>query len=86
MLRLLPQKATYRQMTDGPNKVVQSSRRVIERKLLARLDDVGTVAILASKEDLDLLIRALGRLGLPAQEMREGLEQLRREAFWGHDK
>lgn len=46
-----------------PNQVVQSSREVIEGKLLLALDDPATVAILADKDDLDLLITALGLLG-----------------------
>lgn len=49
-------------MNDGPNKVVQSSREIIEHKLLVALDDPATVAILASKDDLDLLIFCLSKI------------------------
>lgn len=80
----------------GPNKWVQSSREVIEHKLLAALGDPDTVAIIASREDLDILIFALSQVAasgyslaiprepareLRAQEFGAGLEQLRREAF-----
>jgi enolase len=69
-------------MPDGPNKVIQSSREVLEHKLLTALDDEGTVAILASKEDLDLLIEALHKMtGERAEFWRLGMEQLRRETF-----
>lgn len=80
-------------MPDGPSKVVQSSRQVIEHRLLTALEeDPSAVAILASKEDLDLLILALadvtagggalhGRLGARAKDYLQGLRQLRREAF-----
>lgn len=68
-------------MNDGLNKVVQSSRKVIERKLLTALDDPDIVAILASKEDLDLFILYLGTAAnTRANELARGLEQLRREA------
>lgn len=75
-------------MADGPNKVVQSSRQVIEHKLLAALDDAEKVAIICSKEDLDLQIYALRKAMTKDDpkwnELREccaGLEQLRQEAF-----
>lgn len=68
--------------TDGPNKVVQSSRQVIEHKLLTALDDPDVVAILASKEDLDLYILYLGTAAnTRANELAASLRQLRREAF-----
>lgn len=46
-------------MNDQPNKVVQSSRQIIEHKLLAALEDDETVAIIATKADLDVLIFSL---------------------------
>lgn len=68
--------------TDGPNKVIQSSRQVLERKLLTALEDEGTVAVLWTKADLDLLIPLLRTsANRRADEMAAGLEQLRREAF-----
>ena len=74
--------------TDSPNQVVHASRQVLEHKLLTALGDENTVAILASREDLDLLIRALrhvSTLGKHEQERKhfwlKGMEQLRREAF-----
>lgn len=75
-------------MPQGPNKVVPTSREVIEGRLLAALDDNTKVAILASVEDLDLFICAFKTsegLGMALEpklkEMRLSLEQLRREAF-----
>lgn len=65
-----------------------SSRRVIEQKLLTALGAESTVAILASKQDLDVLIAALeyAMLGRreqtkKARELAAGMRQLRREAF-----
>ncbi len=43
----------------NPNKVEFTSRAVIERKLLTSLGDGGTVAILASEQDLKDMIAAL---------------------------
>jgi len=76
-------------MNVEPNKVIQASRRIIEHKLLSALDDPDTVAILAGKDDLDLLIHALRHISLlrtaheheRADFWRRGMEQLRREAF-----
>ena len=68
------------------NRVVQTSRQVIEHKLLTALDDPATVAVLYSREDLDLLIPILRTTtNARANEMAAGLEQLRREAF-GEDQ
>lgn len=71
-----------------PNKVEHVQREVIERKLLTALTDQGTVAILASEQDLDVMIVALeyAMLGNAAQtrkarELARGIRQLRREAF-----
>lgn len=78
-------------MSGGPNKVIRTKRSVIEKRLLDGLSDGEHVAILASKEDLDLLIEALryftginGGSCPPATKFADGLEQLRREAFPKH--
>lgn len=74
-------------LSNGPNRVVQSSREVIEHKLLAALDNPDCVAIFASKEDLDLLIESLRMRASPrALEFAQGLEQLRYEAFGESNK
>jgi len=63
---------------------------VIEKKLLTALEDENTVAILASKRDLNLYIDALRfwdmHLSIPERrkhlaEMLAGLKQLRASAF-----
>lgn len=47
-------------MSERELQVVQSSRQIIEQKLLTALDsDSGQVAILATEADLNMLIRAL---------------------------
>lgn len=62
-------------------RVIQASRQVIESKLLTALDE-GAVAILASKDDVDLFIAVLrATTNTKAHELAEGLERLRREAF-----
>lgn len=63
-----------------PFKVVQASREVIERKLLTAVSDEAVVAILATKDDLDMLIEHL-QTSSRGQEFAQGLAQLRREAF-----
>lgn len=82
-------------MNDEPNKVVPSSRQVIERNLLTALEDDETVAIIATKADLDVLIFSLnehaisGNMRSPEEVQRElrarfwlkSMEQLRRETF-----
>jgi hypothetical protein len=83
-------------MTHSPNKIVLTSRSVIEGKLLSALSEKGTVAILLSKQDCDDLHAALCgyTLGtwkgntLSWQEwvkrcdnLAEGIDQLRKEAF-----
>lgn len=65
-----------------PLTVVQSTRQVIENKLLAALDDESTVAILASEKDLDLLIAALEFFrSADARRMAQDYKQLRAAAF-----
>jgi len=68
------------------------SREVIEKKLLAALDDGAKVAIVASEEDLRLLIAALedyicrrSSCGDAARAMVADLRTLKREAF-GHEE
>ena len=71
-----------------PNKVIHPSRQIIEHKLLTALEDEDTVAILASRQDLDLLIRGLRYAPTRSDHERERLdfwlksmEQLRKETF-----
>lgn len=63
-------------------------KQIIENQLLVALDDKSKVAILASKEDLDILICALflaesNRMAMPLKykEMRLDLEKLKKAAF-----
>lgn len=68
-----------------------TGREVIENKLLTALEDgSGKVAIVASKADLELLIRALTLAadatpsvteGLHFNQFRADIEQLKRGAF-----
>ena len=63
-------------------RVIRTTRTVMERKLLRALDDNSKVAILATKEDLDLLISALGdSIQKDAQLYGADLEKLRDAAF-----
>lgn len=77
---------------DQPCSVERTQRTVIERKLLAALEGGRTVAILASKQDLEDMIAALygvrtgNLLAWAAQKKRrkdlaDGMSQLLREAF-----
>ena len=70
---------------NGPNKVERTTRSVIEKRLLDGLSDGDHVAILASKEDLDLLIDGLRQITpnwkCKAYDFLKGLQQLREEAF-----
>lgn len=61
--------------------VIPSNRQVIENKLLTAIDDDSKVAILASREDLDLLIEALSNWTEKARLYSADLSQLRRAAF-----
>lgn len=62
--------------------VEQSSREVIEHKLLTALSDGGQVAILATREDLSLLINALDQFGtVKGKQWSADLRRLRHEAF-----
>ena len=62
--------------------VIPSTRTVMERKLLTALDGKLKVAILATKEDLDLLISALGdSIQKDAQRYGADLKKLRDAAF-----
>lgn len=63
-------------------RVIQSTRKVLERKLLTALNDETRVAILATCEDLDLLILALGdSTRQRARQYAEDLKKLRDAAF-----
>lgn len=58
------------------------SRQVIEDTLLTALEDASTVAILATRKDLDLLIHSLVFVSNDdAREMETSLRQLREQAF-----
>lgn len=66
-----------------PCEVIRSDREVIENKLLARLEDGETVAIPASRDDLDLFIRGMNALAGDdrAAEFSHDLQQLKAAAF-----
>ena len=76
---------------ERPCSVENAIRQVIEKKLLAALDDADRVAILASKQDLDDLIWAIHRSLAQADwdkvrmermyELLAGIRQLSSEAF-----
>ena len=62
------------------------NRQVIENQLLAALDDKSKVAILATEDDLVMLINALGFVtGDKAWEFRADLQQLKSAAFPPND-
>lgn len=62
--------------------VEQTTRQVIEAKLLTALNDSNVVAILASQEDLCIMIAALSRYpDSKAHKMAEDFGQLERAAF-----
>ena len=70
------------------NKIVKTTRTVVEKQLLDSLSDKTKVAILCDKQDLETLIAALllsetNRMAMPAKwrDLRLGLEQLRDAAF-----
>lgn len=69
-------------------KIEHASRDVIEKVLLDRVGEGRTVAILASKRDLDLFIVALVLAEAQStstkeefRELRKGLQSLQRAAF-----
>ena len=65
-----------------PGSVESVNRQVIENQLLTALDDKSKVAILATEEDLTMLIICLGfSTGVKAKEMRADLQQLKAAAF-----
>jgi hypothetical protein len=76
----------------NPLTVESTSRQVIERKLLAALDDKGKVAILATQADLDdiVFVFDLALSNVPIEPERgkrlaeyvEDIRRLRQEAFW----
>ena len=69
-------------MTD----TVITSREVIENKILTALVDADKVAIVASEDDLQIVIRALTLLAVTdsrANSLLNGARQLQQEAF-GH--
>jgi hypothetical protein len=71
------------------NRVELVNRQVIEKQLLNELSDKSKVAILATEDDLDVLICALALVASfgvtghvhKAKELRAGLQQLKQEAF-----
>jgi len=84
------------QARENSMKIEKTTRPVIERQLLNSLEDKSKVAILATVEDLDVLIYALGALEAfrasaverphsiiteRVEELRDGLQRLRAEAF-----
>lgn len=69
-----------------PGSVERTTRTVIEHRLLTALeDDADKVTILATKSDLNRLIKAL-RGFTWGNELASGLEQLRAEAFPPNDQ
>lgn len=71
-------------MAQKPIKVERVNRAVIDSQLLTGLDDKSKVAILASQDDLDLMISAFEDLQRPSDEavrMEADLKKLRAEAF-----
>lgn len=72
-------------MTGGDNTVENMKREVIERKLLAALNDETKVAALLEKQDLDVLIEALEFYEGPSfektRQFANDFRQLRKEAF-----
>ena len=71
----------------APCSVESVNRQVIENQLLAALDDKSKVAILATEDDLKLLIAALRPMwaNSAAREMCDDLCQLKDAAFPPND-
>lgn len=71
----------------APCSVESTSRQVIEKKLLLALGDESTVAILATKQDLEDMVLALesydwnGERKARCRNLAAGMQQLLREAF-----
>ena len=71
-----------RALSPATCSVESVNRQVIENQLLSALDDKSKVAILATEEDLTMLIICLGfSTGVKAKEMRADLQQLKAAAF-----
>ncbi len=63
-------------------EIEHTSRQVIENALLTALTEKAQVAILATEEDLNLLINALhNHCGSKSKQMAEDFEKLRQAAF-----
>lgn len=64
-------------------QVIPTPREVIGQQLLAALDDKSKVAILATEEDLEMLVQAMQRFAENDKESRmlEDLRRLQDEAF-----
>jgi hypothetical protein len=62
--------------------IESASRRIIENKLLTALSDGEHVAIIADKEDLEILVLGLHCVaGARAKELVRDMETLRQQAF-----
>lgn len=71
----------------SPCSVEFTGRQVIENKLMTALEDEGTVAILASKDDLELMVAALRKYKhRRAEGMAFDYQQLLDAAFPPNDK
>lgn len=70
-------------MSSDPCKVIRTNREILENKLLVGLNDHSKVAILATRDDLDLFIRGMRALSgdAAAEQFARDMEQLREAAF-----
>lgn len=67
---------------DSPCSVEFTGRQVIEKKLLTALAEDGTVAIIANKDDLEVMVAALSKYRhRRADELAKGMKQLLDAAF-----
>lgn len=67
---------------NGPVSFELASRQVIQDRLLAALDDKSKVAVLLTKEDLQILIRALAPIDRqPERQFCQDLQSLLDAAF-----